>query len=257
MFNVGNGLEFSVDLGIGGSVFRMQVDTGSSDAWLFDETCSSDDKSCGPQSGKQTVSSARVLYTDKNTATKYTHGGMQGRVVRARNVQLGPMVIPEVHFGAAVHAEAFTYDVDGILGLGFRGTCKLCKADESGRTFLESAGISSFCLLLPVSQKTGSKGVLTIGAPDPTYYQGTMIYEPLIDASHWNFGSPVLQFGDQVIKFQKPFVLVDSGTSVITMESEAADTINRILGTTPGSLPRDLHQVDCSKMTTGITNPLI
>lgn len=131
---------------------------------------------------------------------------------------------------------------DGVLGLGSSNLTSI----ENSKTVLENMveqGVipkNQFSFLL---RHSNEQSVLSLGGYDESLIDGTMHWAPVTDVKRWTVNVDSMTVGDKVLQFSADKVLVDSGTSAITISTDAFTPIVGLLNATLA--PSGNHQVEC------------
>lgn len=96
----------------------------------------------------------------------------------------------------------------------------------------------------------GSSGEITFGPPLPQRYNGSFQYAPLVaDRSHWNIQIQNILLADGTQTMTAPITtIVDTGTTLVSLESSLFQKINQQMGGSPDR--SGVYLVDCQKAKT-------
>ncbi|KAE8231765.1 hypothetical protein CF326_g3211 [Tilletia indica] len=256
LYNDGNQRYYTVlSIGTPPQRFPVQVDTGSSDFWLLSRS----------YNGSST--SSTFTSTGRRFGMNYTDGssvaGFQGRDL----VQMGGEdgVEVAVSVGVEFSRGAAEPPVVGVLGMGWPGL-----ATGKEEPFWMAGGMDAFSLYLTSSPDKDDPavfgGMLTLGGPDPSLYDGSLHYVPLLKpAIGWTIPVDGLSVGNTSIPLypssssstsedhhssssSRPIAaLVDSGTTLISVPSSLAEAFyNAIPSSRPIPRTRGFYEYPCA-----------
>ncbi|PCH37388.1 aspartic peptidase A1 [Wolfiporia cocos MD-104 SS10] len=218
-----------VQIGNPPTAYTLLIDTGSSNTWVG--------------ANKSYVTSGTTMPTTNLISLDYGSGSMKG-IELLDQVTLAPgLTIENQSIGVAWVAEGFD-GVDGILGIGPTelacGTlfpdimeCVPTVTDNAWSKGLIGAyevGIS----FAPVTEVGQVNGELTFGGIDPSKYTGTLNYVPITSSSPANKYVGIDQsvsYGDVEI-LSKTAGIVDTGTTLLMLSSDAFNTYKNLTGAT-------------------------
>ncbi|KHN88410.1 Aspartic protease 6 [Toxocara canis] len=216
--------------------FNVVLDTGSSNLWIPDSTCTTSDCSLKHRYNANASSTHsidgrqwRVIYGDGSNANGY----LGTDVITLGGVGEAQLRIQSQTFGQATSMMGFRNDpVDGILGLGFTAL-----ADD----FVEPPVINAIAQKLldePIftvwMQAAGYQqnvygGQFTYGGLDPEHCGPVIAYQPLSMASFWQYRMKAIGVGNYLNR-KGWEVIADTGTSFIGGPAYVIDEIGAALG---------------------------
>ncbi|KAJ1555663.1 hypothetical protein HK405_014892 [Cladochytrium tenue] len=237
-------------------LFSIDLDTGSSDTWVRGSSCTSSDGSCGSSTGLTSFSTSdsTISSTGKSFSTSYGSGSVSGKVYLGP-VKLGGLTAT-MDFGVSTSETGFS-DSDGLLGLGYSSLSEIASTGLTKSNFIDVLGLSTdeFAFYLSNSAD-GDSGEVTIGGVDSSKYTGSFSYIDLNSETYWqaswsggeySVGSASGSLDSSVTNF-----IVDTGTTLIYLDSTTADAINGAIGATYSS-SFGAYTVACSVKTSGST----
>ena len=224
--------------------FTGILDTGSSNIWIPDQSCST--VGCQNKAKFNPKSSTTFNTHNQKLSIQYGTGNMQG-YVGYDTVTFGGISVSNQGFGLAQKLSADFQDspFDGIFGLAYRSL-----AEDQVTPWLDSAvaqgllpkAIFSFYLSNTPSSGTGR---LILGEPDPDYYQGDITWhslKPLQTGGPADYYYNIVFDGIDLDSSSIPLTcqyegtchaIVDSGTSLIVGPVEDITHIQNALNINP------------------------
>jgi hypothetical protein len=228
---------YSIPFTIGGSVYRLLLDTGSSNMAIATTQCTSGCAGVSP------------LYSGYLTATQvssyYASGSFLGNLASVLMV-LGSLTLPAVPFIGITQANGFfscqgtANHYEGIVGLGYDA--------------LESPGTTPFFDTLvnqgvpPVFavQLCSQGGNAWFGGVDTSYTAGAFSYTPITHPSYYEVGVSGFNVGGQAVSATStaPWIL-DTGTSYLVMASQTDydALVNQMIAAGFVTMSQQLQQV--------------
>ncbi|KAF8678699.1 Acid protease [Rhizoctonia solani] len=183
-----------------GATFEMQVDCGSSDAWLASSSC----KSTVCQRAGTSLYGWSPTTVDSGAVTDFTYlvGSVQGNIV-FENIRLGsyPIANQALLSASQIENERLTSNFVGLLGLAleynslfvdqFKDKLEFSVSTVATNLFSSPTSPSNrwvgISLERPGQSNSGIPSLLSIGrhpskvVPDPS----KIVYSPITDATHW------------------------------------------------------------------------
>ncbi|KAK2465399.1 hypothetical protein APHAL10511_002753 [Amanita phalloides] len=232
---IDSGVTYTTTVGVGNPAqnFTLLIDTGSSNTWIG--------------AGEPFQPTSTSQNTGNQVNVSYGSGSFSGTEY-IDTVTLGPgLVIPQQSIGVASTARGFSNGIDGILGIGpvdlTQGTVDsgsnvptvLDNLFNSGLISTESIGIS-------YTPTTGSgqtaNGELTFGEVDPSKFIGEIEYVPITStsaASHYWGIDQSITYGDGIPILSTSAGIVDTGTTLLLLASDAFGAYQQATGATMDS----------------------
>lgn len=209
-----------VQIGNPPRTFQMDLDTGSSDLWVYGSKAataggsrtryeSSKSKSCEDMNGAKWL----IEYGDGS--------GASGHVV-TDTVSIGSLKVEAqaVQIADKVHDSfAQQKDVDGLLGLGFSSINTVTPKKQ--KTFFDNAKTQHSAGLFTADLQHDAPGTYSFGFINKTAYIGDIVYAP-VDTSNgmWTFTSTGFAVGKDAINKTSVTAIADTGTSLIWLPEE-------------------------------------
>jgi hypothetical protein len=256
---------YTINITIAGSVYRMIVDTGSSDTWVRGLNCLApiNDTSCtGPGVDPlnplltPTGKSFEIHYGDGSTVSGpifNTAISMDGLPVGQNATIQNAFTIESIPIGVTTSEIGLGNQFDGIIGLAFNSISNISRAlggvNANFFDLVHADGWQGFTMYL-AHNVTGS--VMQFGQVDGSLFAGTSLWVPITNAhGFWEIdfiGSTYnVNTASASLVNTSTFGFVDSGTNLIVLDQVPADAINLAIGSTA---PNGLL-IPCSVAATG------
>ncbi|KAI0810951.1 aspartic peptidase domain-containing protein [Irpex lacteus] len=232
---------YNANITVGGQVFSVQIDTGSSDLWV--DTCAAN---------VTLYNTSPSAYDGIVTVDYGDHSDAEGPII-VSEVVFGDFAVPQQAFIQTCNSSALIINMTGLLGFGsstLNGSWiqdALPKDDSTGYTLLDHAKQQYITTLLsrtPYEEADG--GTLTIGEVATGYED--ILHRPMVYVlSDWNWAIPVdsmLINGEAVnntssatgvdgLQPGQLLMLLDSGTSEAVLPASLVHAIYQDL---PGAV---------------------
>ncbi|KAJ3145744.1 hypothetical protein HK101_002408 [Irineochytrium annulatum] len=260
-----------------GQKFNLDLDTGSSDTWIRGPKCKAADKGSECKGDKVDVATG-VKNGLKDFGIQfgqvYGSGQVYAEIYEGTLTAAAGASATKLYFGVSMSESGFTNGSisDGILGLAFEYISNIGVLVDSGNgataNFFDQLGNKGsdnrFGIYLSTGQ--GSTGEITFGGVNTDRYTGTPVCLPLAPSTRgfWSFsikkakwavqtpassGASVLASGK--LDSASDDAIVDTGSSLIYLDQDAADGINAKIGTTLYDAAEQLYVIKCSVAKTG------
>jgi hypothetical protein len=249
----------NISLGTPPQNFQVVLDTGSSNLWVVDNTCTDDE--CdgldnplfGPHWQKEKYNrdaSSTYKPDGRDFEIYYGSGSCYGNLV-VDTLTLAGLTVKNQTFGAATGiAQVFGYfPIDGILGLGWPAISE----DDVTPPFQNmiaqdqlDAPLFTVWLDRHVKPEDGvNGGQITYGALDPDHCDDVLVYVPVSSQTYWQFNGDSFKVGtySNKVKFS---AISDTGTSFIYGQSNDVDQIISQSGA-DYDFSSGLYTIDCDK----------
>ncbi|ORX95330.1 hypothetical protein K493DRAFT_337388 [Basidiobolus meristosporus CBS 931.73] len=231
-----------VTIGTPGQTFSMIFDTGSSDFWVPSVACQS--KACQNHRKFDPAKSSTFTRSPGNFSIRYGTGSLTGTTGQDV-VSVGGLNITKQTIGLSTQEADFFVNTiaDGILGLGFRQISEI----EAPPPFYNM--ISEKLIDQPIFSfwfgRYPEGGELTFGAVNNSRFSGEIKYAPVIREGYWEVALQGASIGNRTVRLSSNGAAIDTGTSLIVMPDNEADTVNSYIGgTSLGS--QGLYTIPCS-----------
>ncbi|EEP75536.1 hypothetical protein UREG_00382 [Uncinocarpus reesii 1704] len=210
---------------IGGQQFVMNLDTGSSDTWVFNtqlpESARKGHSSFNPTKSrtfsKMDGSSFNITYGDAS----FAFGS-----VGTDTVDIGGATVAKQAIGLPSQVSAsFIKDEisDGLVGLGFDKLSTM--RPKRQKSFLTNLAADLDEPVFAAQLKKGAPGSYEFGTIDRTKFKGNLTKVPVNSArGFWEFKSSLFKVGNDTqlrqIKLKTPNAIADTGTTLILVDGE-------------------------------------
>ncbi|KAF3916549.1 Penicillopepsin [Dactylellina cionopaga] len=218
-------VEFTVPAKIGSpyQTLKMNVDTGSSDFWVF-----STNQPTSQVAGHAVYNPSKSFTSSKMNGYSWSIGYADGSTASggtvADLVTIGATtVLRQVVEIASTVSSGFTSGGnDGLIGLAF-GKLNTVKPNQA-RTFFENAMYSLSNKLFTAYLRHAAVGAYDFGYIDPKKYNGTIQYAPLANTGgFWEVASNYYKVGNT--NYTQPAsstAVIDTGTTLLLVSNAAA-----------------------------------
>lgn len=262
-------------VGTPGQVFKVVMDTGSSNLWVPGHRCFS--LACWIHPTYHPGRSTTYKPNGTSFSIQYGSGSLTGSF-NTDNVQVGNLVVHGQSFAESTKEPGLTFSVakfDGILGLAFQSLSvgyqvplfdnMVAQGLVNENLFgvwlnnVESSSSESLSDDNAVMTSTPG-GEITFGGLDERHYTGSITYVPLIAETYWLFKvdriyihTPAATYGDDDATENKHNfgtnvgAILDTGTSLLTGPSTEIDKIQALIGGRGTGVPNE-YSVNCAEL---------
>ncbi|KAK4696137.1 hypothetical protein P7C71_g1735, partial [Lecanoromycetidae sp. Uapishka_2] len=207
---VNDNIEFVVPVTVGGQTLNLNVDTGSSDLWVFNSALPAEDK----QSNRSIYNSyGSKTFENMPGSTFGANYGDQSQTygtVGTDVVVVGGLTVQKQAIGLPTAvSDSFQSDTwsDGVLGLGFESGSDI--RPDKQPSFFENIMGTLQAPLFTANLKKGTAGNYQFGYIDSTAYSGELHYTPVNNTNgYWGF---------ETIPGHSP-AIADTGTSILYLD---------------------------------------
>ncbi|GME97893.1 unnamed protein product [[Candida] boidinii] len=235
-----------IQLGTPGQVFKVILDTGSSNLWVPGKDCSS--LACYLHSKYDHDESSTYKKNGTEFAIRYGTGSLEG-FVSSDTLTIGDLVIPDQGFAEATSEPGLTFafgKFDGILGLAYdtisvqKVVPPVYKAIDSG--LLDKPQFSFYLGDTAKSETDG--GVATFGGIDESKFNGKLTWLPVRRKAYWEVAFDGVGLGSEYAPLLNTGAAIDTGTSLIALPSGLAEILNSEIGATKSWSGQ--YTIDCA-----------
>lgn len=247
----------NISLGTPGQNFQIVLDTGSSNLWVVDDTCTAtecdglENALFGPLWKKEKYhrsESTTYAPNGQDFEIYYGSGSCYGNLV-VDTLQLAGFTVKDQTFGAATGiAEVFGYfPIDGILGLGWPALSEddvippIQNMKDQLTSYLFTVWLDRH--VKPVDGQTG--GQITYGAIDTENCDSEIVYTPITSKTYWEFNIDSFSVGSKYNNPSQSSAISDTGTSFIYGPYDDVDQIVSLSGA-EYDFNTGLYTVDCT-----------
>ncbi|KAF4344779.1 endothiapepsin precursor [Fusarium beomiforme] len=211
-----------VQIGNPPRTFQMDLDTGSSDLWVYGSKAAAAGGSRNRYNASKSTSCEQM--TGAKWVIEYGDGsGASGHVVKD-TVSIGGLSVDAqaVQVADKVH-ESFAQqqDVDGLLGLGFSSINTITPKKQ--KTFFDNAKTEHGTRVFTADLQHDAPGTYTFGVINETAYTGDITYTA-VDSSTgmWTFTSPGYAVGKGNFTKRTITAIADTGTSLMFLPEDVS-----------------------------------
>jgi len=211
-----------ISLGTPAQNFTVQLDTGSSNLWVFGNQCTSE--SCDKL--KKFDPSKSSTFTDIGTPMHIQYGaGVASGYVGQDHAEFGGITVKNQQFGL-FKADSWGMTSDGVLGLSTTALAVdyikpwFVNAYEQG---LVASSVFSLYLTAKVNEP-GSK--VFLGGVNPNYYTGELKYHDMINEVYYMLKFDGVKVNGQLLPMKNTLkAIIDSGTPGLALPKWFSDAI--------------------------------
>lgn len=236
-----------ISLGTPPQEFKVIFDTGSSNTWVPSKSCNS--FACLLHRRYDSDKSSTFQANQTDFQIRYGTGSVKG-FISHDDMAVGGLKIANQGFGETTNMPGFTFafaKFDGIMGLGY-DTISVAGVIPPLYNMVKQKLISKalFSFYLARAADGGpTGGSLIFGGVEEEYFEGPIMYAPVVRKGYWEVSLDSFQVGDYDMGI-KGTAAIDTGTSLIAMPSAIADQINAQIGAKKGF--KGIYTVDCNEV---------
>jgi len=232
-----------ITLGTPPQVFKVVLDTGSSNLWVPSVQCSS--IACFLHQKYDSSSSSSYKANGSAFEIHYGSGSMEGFVSNDL-LTIGDIHIQKLDFAEATKEPGLAFALgrfDGILGLAY-DTISVLHMTPPFYEMINQKLIDEpvFAFRLGTSEADG--GEATFGGIDEAAYSGKIDYVPIRRKGYWEIELEKIKFGEEELELENTGAAIDTGTSLIALPSDVAEMLNKEIGATKSW--NGQYTVECS-----------
>jgi saccharopepsin len=234
-----------ISLGSPPQIFKVILDTGSSNLWVPSVKCTS--IACFLHTKYDSGSSSTYKANGSDFSIQYGSGSMEGFVSNDQ-LSIGDLVIQNQDFAEAIKEPGLAFafgKFDGILGLAY-DTISVNHITPPFYSMINSGLLDSpvFSFRIGSSEEDGGEAIF--GGIDATAYKGEIDYVPVRRKAYWEVEIEQVSFGDEVLELENTGAAIDTGTSLIALPTDIAEMLNAQIGAKKSW--NGQYQLDCSKV---------
>ncbi|RDW93978.1 uncharacterized protein DSM5745_01300 [Aspergillus mulundensis] len=221
-----------IEIGSPPQKFKVILDTGSSNLWVPSINCES--LACILHSRYNSSLSSTYKRNDTQFSISYGSGSIAGYMSRER-VAIGDLQITEQLFAESteVLGRAFTHGkFDGVFGLAFDSLSVLHTPPPFYTMLAERLLDSPIFAFYLTDAPDGEGSEVTFGGYDTARYEGDLSVIPLREESFWEVELDGVSVGGEFTEMSGTGVILDTGTSHISVPSVTSEIIHRQMGAT-------------------------
>lgn len=207
-------------------VFKVVLDTGSSNLWVPSTECGS--IACYLHSKYDHDSSSTYKKNGSEFEIQYGSGSLSG-YVSEDTVTIGDLTIKHQLFAEATAEPGLAFAFgrfDGIMGLGY-DTISVNKIPPPFYNMIDQGLIDEPVFAFYLSDTAGGEddSEAIFGGINKAHYTGDITYIPLRRKAYWEVDLDSLTFGDSTAELENTGVILDTGTSLIALPSTIAELL--------------------------------
>ncbi|XP_022214337.1 pepsin-2B [Drosophila obscura] len=223
-----------VSMGTPKQMFKVMLDTGSSNTWLPSSNCARNNWACQNHRRYNASRSSTHVQDGRNFTLFYGAGSVIGYLSKD-TLHFGGTQLPNLTFGEAMFQYQEVFDsviFDGIVGLGLgeRAWANSTPFLEllCAQQLVEECVFSVYLRRVPGSMRGGE---IMIGGIDKSRHSGSLHYVPITEYGYWKFEISKVSVGMENIDMAVSAIL-DTGTSNILLPEQSFDKLHKALGAT-------------------------
>ncbi|KAL7751635.1 aspartic proteinase precursor [Sorochytrium milnesiophthora] len=239
--NAGHGLplndymnaQYFAEIGLGTppQIFKVVMDTGSSNLWVPSTHCSS--IACLLHNKFDSKQSSTFRENGTHFAIRYGSGSLEG-IISQDVLQVGDLTIEDQLFGESTKEPGIAFafgKFDGIMGLGY-DTISVNRVVPPFYSMIAQKLLDKplFTFWLGDTAKDSEGGELVFGDIDPDHHTGPITYAPVVRKGYWEVKIDKVKFGDDDFGIHNATAAIDTGTSLIACPTASAEAINTRIG---------------------------
>lgn len=218
-----------ITLGSPPQVFKVILDTGSSNLWVPSTKCTS--IACFLHAKYDSSSSSTYKANGSSFSIQYGSGSMEGFVSNDL-LTIGDLSVKGQDFAEATKEPGLAFafgKFDGILGLA-HDTISVNGIVPPFYSMINQGLLDKpvFAFRLGSSEEDGGEALF--GGIDDTAYSGKIDYVPVRRKAYWEVELEKIKLGDEELELENTGAAIDTGTSLIALPSDVAEMINAQIG---------------------------
>ncbi|KAJ1963789.1 hypothetical protein IWQ62_003111 [Dispira parvispora] len=256
----------TLSLGTPPQEFQVLFDTGSVDMWVPSVKCDSSPCLFKRRYNNTHSSTYQPRGTDEFRAG-YGTGFVSG-VQCEDTARIGDIIVPHQPFSECTTMGPYfsTVPIDGIVGLAF-GSQDNPRSVSIFESMVSQGTVERPVFSFYLSSSSHKHSELVLGGSDPTHYQGSLRYVNLLHSLHWevgfrginvisNIGNPTANHGlsttlatggSSTFSLTDATALIDTGTTLILLDSKEANAINELLGASKDNQKSNVYYMHCNQ----------
>lgn len=232
-----------ISIGTPPQVFKVVLDTGSSNLWVPSTQCGS--IACYLHNKYDSSASSSYKANGTEFEIHYGSGSLSG-FVSQDTVNLAGQTIKGQDFAEATKEPGLAFAFgrfDGILGLGYD------RISVNGMVppfynMVEQKLVDEPVFAFYLANESGESEAM-FGGIDKSHIDGDITWIPLRRKAYWEVDLDSIAYGDEVAELENTGVILDTGTSLNILPSSLAELLNKEMGATRGY--NGQYTIDCAK----------
>ncbi|TFK89830.1 endopeptidase [Polyporus arcularius HHB13444] len=234
-----------ISLGTPPQIFKVILDTGSSNLWVPSVQCTS--IACFLHAKYDSSASSTYKANGSEFSIQYGSGSMEG-FVSQDTLRIGDLTIKGQDFAEATKEPGLAFafgKFDGILGLAY-DTISVNHIVPPFYQMIKQKLLDEpvFSFRLGSSEEDGGEAIF--GGIDSSAFKGKIDYVPVRRNAYWEVELEKVDLGGDELELQQTGAAIDTGTSLIALPSDLAEMLNTQIGAKKSW--NGQYTVDCSKV---------
>lgn len=208
--------------------FKVILDTGSSNLWVPSSKCTS--IACYLHNKYESSSSSTYKKNGSSFEIQYGSGSMKG-FVSQDTLQIGDLTIKNQDFAEATEEPGLAFafgKFDGILGMGY-DTISVNKIVPPFYNLIDQKLIDEPVFAFYLS-KDGEGSEVVFGGSDKDHYTGKITNIPIRRKAYWEVDLDAITVDGESASYDDSGIILDTGTSLIALETDLAEMLNKQIG---------------------------
>jgi len=220
-----------ISIGTPPQVFKVILDTGSSNLWVPSSECNS--IACYLHTKYDHSSSSTYSKNGSAFEIRYGSGELSG-FVSQDTFTIGDLTVKKQDFAEATAEPGLAFAFgrfDGIMGLGY-DTISVNGIVPPFYNMVNQGLLDDpvFAFYLSDTNDEGAESEVTFGGVNSAHYTGKLTKIPLRRKAYWEVDLDSITFGDSTAEMENTGVILDTGTSLIALPSTIAELLNKEIG---------------------------
>jgi saccharopepsin len=228
-------------------------DTGSSNLWVPSSKCSS--IACFFHRKYNAAESSTYKANGTEFEIHYGSGSVEG-IISQDTLTIGGVEVRHQDFGETTKEPGMAFIMarfDGILGLGYdriavKGVVPPFYNMVNRGLIREPMFAFWLNSVANGGDEEGHGGELTLGGTDSKHYSGSIHWVPVMRKAYWEVKAERVTFGGEDLGLDPFGCAIDTGSSLIVMDTPMADLINKEIGAKKNFAGQ--YVVECDKVQT-------
>ncbi|KAJ4402068.1 aspartic proteinase precursor [Gnomoniopsis sp. IMI 355080] len=221
-----------ISVGTPPQTFKVILDTGSSNLWVPSSKCNS--IACYLHTKYESSSSSTYKQNGSSFEIQYGSGSMKG-FVSQDTLTIGDLTIKNQDFAEATEEPGLAFafgKFDGILGMGY-DTISVNKIVPPFYNMVDQKLIDDAVFAFYLSSD-GDGSEVVFGGSDKDHYTGKITNIPIRRKAYWEVDLDGITIDGETASFDDSGIILDTGTSLIALETDLAEMLNKMIGAKKG-----------------------
>jgi saccharopepsin len=233
-----------ISLGTPPQVFKVILDTASSNLWVPSTNCGS--IACYLHTKYDSSSSSTYQKNGSDFEIGYVSGSLKGYVSQD-TLTIGDLTIVGQDFAEATEEPGLAFAFgrfDGILGLGW-DRISVNKIVPPTYKMMEQKLLDANVFAFYLSSEESGESEVTFGGVNKDRFTGKITNMALRKKAWWEVDMDGVSLGDNRADLAGTGAVLDTGTSLITLPADLAEFFNAQIGAKKGYTGQ--YSIDCNK----------